>query len=169
LIVSLTLLLCGEATAQNPVIDWNAIAVTTALSGNQTISLASSAPGMSLYLAYTHLAMYGAVNAIDHSFQPYGAEISAPAGVSVDAAVISAAYNTIVFYFPDQSASLTAQYLTALNAILAGQRKDDGVQVGKAAANSIITMRAGDGRGANVPYTYPSVLLAQIGPMITTR
>jgi hypothetical protein len=163
-IISLAFALCGAATAQNAVTDWNAIAVTTALNGNQKISPASSAPGgMSLYLAYTHLAVYDAVNAIDHRFQPYGAEISAPAGASVDAAVISAAYNTLVFYFPDQLASLTAQYTTALGLITAdGQAKDDGVQVGKAAANSIITMRAGDGRGANVPYTYPPVPTAGV-------
>ena len=163
MILSLALALCGAATAQNPVIDWNAIAVTTALNGNQIVSPASSAPGgMSLYLAYVHLAIYNALNAIDHRFQPYGVEIPAPAGASVDAAVISAAYNSLVFYFPDQSTSLTAQYMAALGLIPDGQPKDDGVQVGKAAANSIITMRAGDGRGANVPYTFPSVPTAGV-------
>lgn len=162
-IMALSLTLCGVGKAQNPVIDWNAIAVTTALNGNQTISPASSDPGgMSLYLAYTHLAIYDAVNAIDHRFQPYGAEIPAPAGASVDAAVISAAYNTLLFYFPDQSASLTAQYVAALAVIPNSQAKDDGVQVGKAAANSISAMRAGDGRGANVPYTFPAVPTAGV-------
>jgi hypothetical protein len=155
--ILLALSLCGGATAQNSVIDWNAIAVTTALNGNQTISPGSnSSGGTSLYLAYTHLAIYNAVNAIDHRFQPYGAEIPAPAGASVDAAVISAAYNTLVFYFPDQSASLTTQYMAALGFIPDGQAKDNGVQVGTAAANSIIATRAGDGRGANVPYIFPS-------------
>lgn len=155
---SLVLSLCCGSKAQNPVLDWNAIAVATALNGNQTISPASNAPGgMSIYLAYTHLAIYDAVSAIDHRFQPYGAGISAPAEASLDAAVISAAYSTLVFYFPDQSASLTMQYTAALSAIPDGQAKDDGVKVGNAAANSIIAMRANDGRGANVPYVYPSV------------
>src|SRR5215471_12818577 len=132
--ISLVLALCGPTKAQNPVIDWNAIAVTTALSGNQTMSPGSNtAGGMSLYLAYTHLAIYDAVNAIEHRFQPYGAEIPAPAGASVDAAVISAAYNTLVFYFPDQSASLYIQYAAALSLIADSQAKDDGVQVGKSA------------------------------------
>ena len=163
MIIWLALALCGVAKAQNPVIDWNAIAVTTALNGNQTISPGSNtAGGMSLYLAYIHLGIYDAVNAIDHRFQPYGAEIPAPAGASVDAAVISAAYNTLVFYFPDQSASLTAQYMAALAVIPDGQAKEDGVQIGKAAANSIIAIRAGDGRGVNVAYTYPSVPTAGV-------
>jgi hypothetical protein len=157
-VISLALTLCGVATAQNAVIAWNEIAVTTALNGNQTISPGSNTPGgTSLYLAYTHLAIYDAVNAIDPRFQPYGAEIPAPAGASADAAVVSAAYNTLVFYFPDQSASLAAQYMAALAVIPNGQAKDDGVLVGKASADSIIAMRAGDGRGASVPYIFPSV------------
>jgi len=160
---SLAVALCGLAKAQNPVIDWNAIAVTTALNGNQTISPGSNTSGgTSLYLAYTHLAIYDAVNAIDHRFQPYSSETPAPTGASVDAAVISAAYNTLAFYFPDQSASLTAQYMAALGVIPDGQAKDDGVQVGKAAANSIIAMRASDGRGANVPYIFPFVPTAGV-------
>jgi hypothetical protein len=162
-ILSLAFVFCGMAKAQNPVIDWNAIAVTAALNANQTMSPGSNlAGGMSIYLAYTHLAIYNAVNAIDHSFQPYGAEILAPAGASVDAAVISAAYNTLSFYLPDQSAFLTIQYTGALGLVPDGQAKDDGVQVGRAAANAIIAMRAGDGRGGNVPYTFPSVPTAGV-------
>jgi hypothetical protein len=163
MILSLALVLCGAATAQNPVIDWNAIAVTTALSGNQTISPGSSAPGgTTLYLAYMHLAIYDAVNAIDHRFQPYSREISASAGASLDAAIISAAYNTLVFYFPDQSTLLTTQYVAALSVLPDGPAKDNGVQVGKDAANAIIAMRAGDGRGANVPYVFPSAPTAGV-------
>jgi len=162
-VISLALALCGVVKAQNPVIDWNAIAVTAALNANQMMSPGSNASGgMSLYLAYTHLAIYDAVNAIDHRFQPYGPEIPAPPGASTDAAVISAAYNTLFFYLPDQSAFLTAQYTAALGLIPDGQAKDDGIQVGKAAANSIIAMRAGDGRGANVPYIFPSVPTAGV-------
>jgi len=156
-VVSLALTLCGVAAAQNAVIDWNAIAVTAALNGDQTISPGSNTSGgTSLYLAYMHLAIYDAVNAIDHRFQPYGAEIPAPAGASVDAAVISAAYNTLIAYFPGQFDALTTQYAAALTVIPNGQAKDGGVQVGKAAAQSIIAMRAGDGLGANVPYTFPA-------------
>jgi PAP2 superfamily len=156
-VISLALTLCGVAAAQNAVIDWNAIAVTTALNGDQTISPGSNTSGgTSVYLAYTHLAIYNAVNAIDHRFQPYGAEIPAPTGASVDAAVISAAYNTLISYFPDQYDVLTTQYIAALAVIPNGTAKDDGMRVGKAAAQSIIAMRVGDGLGAKVPYIYPA-------------
>ena len=154
----LALAISGVARAENPVVDWNAIAVTTALSGNPAISPGSATPGgISIYLAYMHLAMYNAVNAIDHRFQSYGPDIPAPAGASPEAAAIAAAYNTLLNYFPDQAASLTPQYTAALATIPAGQPKDDGVAVGEAAASAIIAMRLGDGRGAAVPYTYPAV------------
>jgi hypothetical protein len=155
--------LSGIASAQNPVVDWNAIAVTTALSGNPLISPASTTSGgTSIYLAYMHLAVFDAVNAIDRRFQSYGPVISAPEGASLDAAAIAAAYTTLVYYFPDQAASLTAQYTAALGAIPDGAPKTDGILVGQAAANGIISMRLSDGRGANVPYTYPSVPTAGV-------
>jgi hypothetical protein len=52
--------------------------------------------------------------------------------------------------------------MAALAVLPNGQAKDDGVQVGKAAANSITSLRAGDGRGANVPYSFPSVPTAGV-------
>lgn len=155
--------LSGAAPAQNPVIDWDAIAVSTALRGNAVISPGSTTSGgTSIYLAYVHLAVFDAVNAIDRRFQSYGPEISAPEGASLDAAAIAAAYTTLVYYFPDQAASLTTQYTASLGAIPDGAPKTEGILVGQAAANGIISMRLSDGRGANVPYTYPSVPTAGV-------
>ena len=163
IIISLALSLCGVATAQNPVIDWNAIAVTTALNGNPVTSPGSAtAGGTSIYLAYVHLAVYDAVNAIDRRFQSFGPGIRAPHGASPEAAAITAAYTTLAYYFPEQTASLTAQYTASLGVIPDGAPKTDGIQVGEAAANAIITMRLSDGRSANVQYTYPSVPTAGV-------
>lgn len=151
------LLLPSPVMAQNSVADWDAIAVTTALAGNQTISPASvTAGGTGLYLAYVHLAIYNAVNAIDGGYEFYGPAISAPAGASRDAAVASAAYNTLIALFPDQSSALTTQYLAALALIPNGQPKTDGITVGTSAANTFLAMRANDGRFGAYNYTYPS-------------
>jgi hypothetical protein len=144
------------ATAQNVVTDWNEIAVTTAIAGNLIIPQ-NSPNGMALYLAYVHLAIHDAVNAIEHRFKPYGPDIGAPAGASSDAAAIAAAYFTLLYHFPLQSAALIAAYNSSLAAIPDGKAKVDGEAVGLAAANQIISIRANDGRGANVPYTFPSV------------
>src|SRR5215469_14226041 len=97
----------GIASGQNPVLDWNNTAITTALAASQATAPGSNTqPGSLLYLTYAHLAIYDAVNAIDHRFQSYGPDIFAPAGASKDCAAIAAAYNTLIHYFPDQSATL---------------------------------------------------------------
>jgi PAP2 superfamily len=154
-VVGLTVIVPRIAAAQNIVTKWNEIAVTTALAGNSVIPM-NSPNGMALYLAYVHLAIHDAVNAIEQRFKPYGSDIAAPAGASSDAAVVAAAYFTLLYHFPNQSVALTDQYNSSL-AALPDNGKEDGKAVGLAAANQITAIRANDGRGANVPYTFPSV------------
>ena len=99
-----------------------------------------------IYMAYVSAAVYNAVVAIEGGYQPYGQGVSAPVGASTDAAVIEAAYRTLVNYFPTQAPLLDQLYDTALAAILDGQAKTDGQWVGQAAANLIINMRTFDAR-----------------------
>jgi hypothetical protein len=154
----LVLAAAGTVTAQNPATDWNNIAITTALAASQATAPGSNSPaGSFVYMAYVHLAIYDAVNAIDHRFQSYGPNPFAPAGASRDSAAIAAAYFTLINYFPDQAATLLTQYNAALAAIPDSEAKLDGIGVGRQAANSIIGLRIGDGRGAVVDFTWPSV------------
>src|SRR4051794_6814352 len=148
------LILPGIAPAQNAVTEWNNIAVATALVGNSVIP-ANSPNGTALYLAYVHLAIHDAVNAIEHKYKPFGPAFTAPAGASVPAAVASAAYNTLKVHFPNQAAALTVQYDAAI-AALPDNGKMDGVAAGMTAANQILSERAGDGHGANIAYSYPA-------------
>ena len=153
-----TLAVSFRASAQNPVTDWNNIAIMSALAASQVTAPGSGTQaGSILYLAYVHLAIYDAVNAIDHRFQSYGGDISAPADASKEAAAIEAAYRMLVYLFPDLAGTLTTQYNAALAVIPNGTAKTAGMQAGQAAATLIIGLRTGDGRGANVPYTFPSV------------
>ncbi len=146
LIVVLAIGLTQSASASNPVIDWNQIALTTAL----------TTPGTQIYLTYVNLAMYDAVNAIDGRYQQYAPEFHGPRDASREAAAISAAYQVLLYYFPAQAAALQVQYDAAIAAIPDGEAKGNGIAVGQVAAASIVAMRAGDGRAANVTYTYPS-------------
>src|SRR4051812_49545242 len=93
-----TFVLPGIASAQNAVTYWNDIAVTTALAGNSAIP-PNSPNGMTLYLAYVHLAIHDAVNAIVHRYRPYGTRLSYSGSASVEAAVATAAYETLRAYF----------------------------------------------------------------------
>lgn len=141
LVVSVSL----SAQAANPVVEWNQIALTTAL----------TTPGTQLYLTYVNLAMYNAVNAIDRRYELYGPDFTGPRDASKRAAVVSAAYQTLLSYFPDQAVGLQAQYDAAIAVIPDGQSKTDGIVVGQVAAARIVALRTGDGRNDNVVYTYP--------------
>src|SRR3954471_22930805 len=104
-----------------------------------------------VYMAYTAAAVYDAVVAIQGGFEPYGAALTAPAGASVDCAVVEAAYRTLRHYFssPALATSLDGFYSDALSpAHLNGCTADagKGTSVGLAAANEIIALRSGDGR-----------------------
>ena len=83
--------------------------------------------------------------------------MSAPAGASVDAAVVEAAYWTLSTYFPAAAASPgSIDRSLALAAIQAAPAaKTDGIAVGLAAASGIITLRTGDGRQTPIATTSP--------------
>jgi hypothetical protein len=135
----------------NTVQQWNKIAEDTVVGSG-----AFQGEG-EIYMSYVSLAVYDAVVAIQGGSEPYGPAIDAPAGASVDAAVVEAAYRTLSAYFPSScnptnaacmalGASLLADYNLAMAAIPAGPAKASGSAVGLAAANSIIALRTGDGR-----------------------
>ncbi|TML93813.1 MAG: vanadium-dependent haloperoxidase [Actinobacteria bacterium] len=124
----------------NAVEQWNKIAENTVVGSG-----AFQNEGL-IYMAYESAAVYDAVVAIEGDYAPYGAPIAAAAGASADAAVVEAAYRTLVNYFPTQATTLGGQYAEALTLIPDGAAKDDGKAVGLAAANQIINLRNGDGR-----------------------
>jgi hypothetical protein len=89
------------------------------------------------FLFWTLCSKADAVNTIDHRFRFCGQDIPAPADAS-KGALIEASYRMLLYLFPDQPATLTVQYNAALSAIPTGTPKNDGTQVGQAAANSIM-------------------------------
>jgi hypothetical protein len=101
-----------------------------------------------IYMAYVSAAVYDAVVAIEGGYAPYGPGVTAPAGANVDAAVIEAAYRTLVHYLPAQATALETLYTAALAAIPDGQAKSDGLSVGQAASSLIVALRQNDGRQA---------------------
>ena len=140
------------ATAQNVVVQWDAIASTTIISNAKEASVASG-----VWLAYVHLAVFDAVNSIDHRYQPYVFTANPPAGTNRDAAAVAAAHQVLVAYFPTQQVGLDSQYAASIAAIADTPNNiSAGVAVGEAAAQALITARANDGLLANVSYTPPT-------------
>src|SRR6266436_4436750 len=137
----------------NAVEQWNTIAENTVVGSG-----AFQAEGF-IYMAYVSSAMYDAVVSIEGGYELYSSAIPDASGASADAAVVEAAYRTLVNYFPSQAATLGAQYAEALALIPDGTAKNDGKAVGLAAANQIIDLRNGDGRMTpiGVSTSFPTV------------
>jgi hypothetical protein len=98
-------------------------------------------------MAYASTAVYNAVVAIEGGYEPLDSTIIAPAGASVDCAVVEAAYRTLRYYFSSFAGlvgSLDANYAEALSpSNLAGCTADGGggTGVGLAAADEVIYNR----------------------------
>jgi VCPO second helical-bundle domain len=143
---------CGGAE-RNCVTEWNKIAEETI-----TVSLPLPRPFQNeglIYMAYVSAAIYDAAVAIEGRYEPYRLGVTAPAGASADAAVVEAAYQTLIAYFPNQASRLATLHAASLAAIPDGQAKIDGQAVGLAAANLIISSRTGDGRLTPIATTSP--------------
>ena len=146
LLIALTLVaLASPASATlppgNTVEQWNKIAEDTVVGSG-----AFQTEGL-IYMSYTSAAVYDAVVAIDGGFESYGSPmITASPGASVDAAIVEAAYQTLVYYFPLQAGTLAGFYTEALGLIPNGTAKTNGQTVGQKAASYIIGLRMGDGR-----------------------
>jgi hypothetical protein len=137
----------------NTVQQWNKIAEDTVVGSG-----AFQGEG-EVYMGYSAAAVYDAVVAIEGGYEPYGPAISAPAGASVDCAVVEAAYRTLFHYFSSNATLVGilngdyADALSNLNGCTADGGK--GTSVGLAAANSIIALRTGDGRLTPIATTSP--------------
>ena len=125
----------------NTVAQWNKIAEDTVVGSG-----AFQAEGF-IYMAYASTAVYNASVAIEGGYEPLDSTITAPAGASVDCAVVEAAYRTLHYYFssfPALVANLDANYADALSpSNLDGCTADGGAGtgVGLAAANQVISNR----------------------------
>jgi hypothetical protein len=133
-------LLFGSALAKaDVVLDWNVIAIRTAIANGQNpFAQARTA-------TIVQLAVFESVNAITGEYHPYLGTIVAPPGASAEAAAIQAAYRVLRTYFLASAATLDAERANSLASIADGQAKIDGIATGEAAALAMIALRANDG------------------------
>jgi hypothetical protein len=124
-------------SANDPVLEWNAIMLRTTAGQNPFFQ--------ARFAAITQLAVFEAVNAIDKDFDPYLGTIHAPRSASAEAAAVAAAHTVLKNYFPGSADDLNAARVTSLAAIAEGRRKQEGIAAGEAAAAAMIALRADDG------------------------
>jgi hypothetical protein len=134
-----TLLFRPAVAKADAVLDWNEIAVNTAIANGQTPF------AQARYGAIVQLAVFEAVNAITRDYRPYLGNIVAPHRASADAAAIQAAYRVLSTYFPASASTLGTARANSLALIPDGQAKNDGIATGDAAASAMIALRANDG------------------------
>jgi hypothetical protein len=150
LVCALAVLGAPAAAQADALIDWNVQAQATILAPNPT------AHASTLSFAMVHGAMYDAVNAIDHRYQPYLPVPRARRDASKDAAAATAAFRVLAALYPDQLPALQARYDASLAAIADGRTKRRGIAAGEGAATAMLAARANDGRlPAGTPYPFP--------------
>lgn len=136
--IALWLCCATSAAADDLVLRWNDIGARTANATNPFLQARHS--------TIVQLAVFEAVNAITGEYESYLASPpQAAEGASVDAAVVTAAHHVLRTYFPAAGATLDAERDADLAAIPDGQGKTDGIALGLAAANAMITLRSSDG------------------------
>ena len=96
-------------------------------------------------MAIVHIAIFEAVNAIAGGHRSYLGLSRAPANTAMDAAIATAAHDTLVGLFPSQRVSFDALLAHDLDAIPDGRAKANGIELGRRAAAAILTRRDDDG------------------------
>ena len=147
----------GSDAASTVALQWNANAVAAVRAATTTNQLPPNTTSRSLYqtegllyMSYVQAAIYDAATKIGHRYVPYH-HFSAGAGnASIEAAVIAAAYNTLVAYL-GHTTTLDSAYGASIDSLPDTKDTARGIAVGEAAAADIVALRANDGRNAASP------------------
>jgi PAP2 superfamily len=148
----------GTGSAKDPpgspdtyVAEWDAVGV-------QAFSASGLGPAEGhVIFAYTAIAVYDAVMAIEGGYEPFAIDVDAPAEASAEAAVVGAASTVLENYLPGQAAIVDAARTASLATIPDGAAKTNGLAFGDAVAALVIAQRAGDGfRASTPPYVVPN-------------
>jgi hypothetical protein len=103
-------------------------------------------------LAIVHIALFEAVNAIGGTYRSYTGLPPAPAGTSLDVAIAQAAHDGLVALYPSQADTFHRLLDDDLKALpISAPARAKGVELGHAAAKSILSLRAKDGSDHREP------------------
>jgi hypothetical protein len=110
-----------------------------------------------VYMGIVHVAIYDAAVAIDGGYRPFEPTPAAPPNTSPEAAIATAAYDTLTGLQPQLGANqaiLDGDYTTYMATVPDGTAaelaaKHNGVSVGEQVAHAVLATRANDGRGCS--------------------
>lgn len=132
------------------IVQWNRILQTT-VAGTPAPTVFFTRP-----YALTQIAVFDALNSIEHAYEPYVIELQAPANASREAAIARAAHDVLVAIYPGQQSTLDAALATTLSGLSGGV--NEGSQIGAAVARAVLDARASDGwTRLPAPYLLPGL------------
>ena len=112
-------------------------------------------------VAIMHIAMFDAVNAIDHKYQGFTNIAPVKGDASMTAAIAQAACETLDALFPSQRSTFDQTLAAELAQMHDNRPKLAGIEVGHRAAAAILALRAADGSLQAEPRAWHSILHQQ--------
>jgi len=110
-----------------------------------------------VYMGIVHVAIYDSALAIEGGYKPYAPTPAAPANTSPEAAIATAAYDTLTGLQPQLGANQTmldgdyTAYMAAIpdGTVTENAAKQNGIAIGDQVAQAVLALRANDGREKN--------------------
>jgi hypothetical protein len=110
-----------------------------------------------VYMGIVHVSMYDAAVALEGGYRPYVPTPAAPANSSPEAAIATAAYDTLTGLQPQLGADQTildddyTAYMAAIpdGTAVENAAKQHGIGIGEQVAQAVLALRANDGRERN--------------------
>jgi hypothetical protein len=127
------------AGAPDPVLAWNAIAAQL------IVGAAKGAVGF-VDETIVHTAIYDADEAIHRRYTAFASRPRVHGPASEYAAAASAGYEALVALYPGSTPALDTALAASLAYVRDGRAKDNGVAIGKEAADAVLALRANDSR-----------------------
>jgi hypothetical protein len=146
----------GRNSAQAPAHDPEPNAVTHwSLVAQNAISVGRPPASSEVLNGLVHAAIYDTVVAVEGEYEPFAVSVRPRRPTSVDAAVAAAARGVLVVRVPGQATMVEAEYTAYLAGIPDGQRKTNGIRLGRAVAGAYLALRSDDGFDNVVPWVQP--------------
>lgn len=129
----------GSGARADVITDWNVIA------RNIVVQSKIPTPPANRVMAIAHTAVYEAINSITQEFPQSYLMLRTVPGASLESAVASANYTSLLTLLPKQRDTIEKAYLDALKMVPDGAAKSDGVVVGEKVAHAVLANRLNDG------------------------
>ena len=123
------------------VLEWNEVALDTLRADRARRGPTQAARSM----AIVQIAVFDTVNAVHRNFESIIADVKAGRRTRLDAAVASAAHDTLLDLYPQQKPALDAALAETLERVPNGSGERKAVKLGRRVAKIVLAARADDG------------------------